>query len=222
MTAKGRLTREQMAQRVARDIPDGSYVNLGIGIPTLVAEYVDPGKEVVYHTENGILGLGPVAAPGKGDPDVVNAGKQMVDLLPGAAIFHHVDSFTMIRGGHLDFAVLGALQVSEQGDLANWKVPGESVPGVGGAMDLAVGAKRVLVMTTHTTRDNQPKIVKQCTYPLTARRCVDRIYTDLAVIDVTRDGLVLRELAPGWTAAEIQELTAAPLRIEGPLVEIAL
>lgn len=208
--------------RVARDIPDGACVNLGIGIPALVAGYVSPEKEIVYHSENGILGLGPLAPEGEGDPDIINANKQMVTLLPGASIMSHADSFTLLRGGRLDIGVLGALQVSERGDLANWKVPGESVPGVGGAMDIAVGARQVLVMMTHVAKDGSPKIVERCTFPLTAPGCVDRIYTDLAVIDVTPAGLVLREVAPGYTVAEIQALTGARLLTEGPVTEVAV
>ncbi|WP_250549522.1 3-oxoacid CoA-transferase subunit B [Pseudonocardia sp. H11422] len=202
-----------MARRVAHDIPDGSYVNLGIGLPTSVADVVPPDREIVYHSENGILGMGPAPASGTEDPELINAGKQPVTLLPGGAYFHHTDAFVMMRGGHLDITVLGAFQVSARGDLANWATDEASMPpAVGGAMDLAVGARRILVMTTHTTRDGRPKIVASCTYPLTAARVVHRIYTDLAVLDVEPDGLVVREMAPGLTAAQLREVTAAELR----------
>ena len=217
MTAD-RLSSRQMAARAAQDIPDGAYVNLGIGLPTLVAEVVDPAKEIVYHSENGILGMGPPPGPGEEDPELINAGKQLVTLVPGGAFVHHTDSFVIMRGGHLDVSVLGAFQVSAQGDLANWATDdSEMPPAVGGAMDLAVGAKRVLVVTTHTTRDGRAKILERCTYPLTAARVVDRIYTDLAVLDVTPDGLVVRELVAGLTPAELQDRTGAPLRFADAL-----
>ena len=204
-------TRDQMAWRAAQDIPDGSYVNLGIGIPELVASHVPEGREFIYHTENGLLGMGPSPAD-DGEPDLINAGKKRVTALPGAAYFHHADSFVMIRGGHLDLCVLGALQVSERGDLANWSTGGEkAIPAVGGAMDLVAGVKTIFVVTQHTTRDGQPKLVKDCTYPLTSPTIVDRIYTDLAVIDVTDDGFQLVELAPGVTYEYVAERTAAPL-----------
>jgi 3-oxoadipate CoA-transferase beta subunit len=207
------LAAVDLARRVAADIPDGSYVNLGIGLPTLVADVVGPDKEIVYHSENGILGMGPAPAPGTGDPELINAGKQPVTLLPGGAFFHHTDAFMMMRGGHIDLTVLGAFQVSERGDLANWITDVATMPpAVGGAMDLAVGAKRVLVMTTHVTREGRPKLLPQCSFPLTAAGVVDRVYTDLAVLDVTPEGFVVREMAPGLTAAELQELTAARLR----------
>ena len=202
-----------MARRIAADIPDGAYVNLGIGLPTLVADAVEPGKEIVYHSENGILGMGPAPAEGEGDPELINAGKQPVTLLPGGAYFHHTDAFTMMRGGHIDVTVLGAFQVSERGDLANWATDQASLPpAVGGAMDLAVGAKRVLVMTTHTTRDGRPKLMAACTYPLTAAAVVDRVYTDLAVLDVVPEGFLVREMAPGVSREHLQSLTAADLR----------
>ena len=207
------LTRGGIAYRVACDLPDGSYVNLGIGIPTLVSGFIGPEKEVFFHSENGILGMGPLAKPGHEDPDLINAGKQYVTLLPGASVFDHPTSFSMIRGGHIDFAVLGALEVAENGDLANWRTPGEKVPGVGGAMDLAFGVRNVLVTMTHVTNKGKPKILKKCTLPLTAPRCVTVIYTDMAVIDVTREGLVLREFAPGVDPKTIQSYTEAPLRI---------
>ena len=206
------LTRDQMAERVAQDILDGSYVNLGIGIPELVASHVPEGREFIYHTENGLLGMGPSPAPGGGEPELINAGKKRVSAMPGAAYFHHADSFTMIRGGHLDLCVLGALQVSECGDLANWSTGGsDAIPAVGGAMDLVAGVKTIYVITQHLTRDGQPKLVQACTYPLTSPAVVDRIYTDLAVIDVTERGFQLVELAPGVTYEYVAERTGAPL-----------
>jgi 3-oxoacid CoA-transferase B subunit len=206
------LSKRQMAARVAQDIPDGSYVNLGIGLPTLVADVVPPGREIVYHSENGILGMGPAPEPGTGDPELINAGKQPVTLLPGGAYFHHTDAFVMMRGGHIDITVLGAFQVGEGGDLANWATDDATMPpAVGGAMDLAVGARRVLVMTTHTTKDGRPKLLPACTFPLTAAAVVDRVYTDLAVIDVTPDGFVVREMVDGITREELQARTAATL-----------
>lgn len=209
------LTARQMAARVAQDIPDGSYVNLGIGLPTLVADVVPPDREIVYQSENGILGMGPAPEAGTGDPELINAGKQPVTLLPGGAYFHHTDAFVMMRGGHIDITVLGAFQVAANGDLANWATDDASMPpAVGGAMDLAVGARRVFVMTTHTTKEGRPKLLPTCTYPLTAAAVVDRIYTDLAVIDVTPEGFVVRELVPGLTHDELQAKTAAPLRFE--------
>ncbi len=189
------LGRAQLAAAVARDIPPGSYVNLGIGLPTLVAEHLDPAAGIVLHTENGMLNMGPAAAPGTEDHDLTNAGKQPVTELPGAAYFHHADSFAMMRGGHLDVCVLGAFQVSARGDLANWHTGApDTIPAVGGAMDLAAGARRVVVMTGMFAKDGSPKIVPECTYPLTAASCVDRIYTDLATLDVTGSGLVVRQL----------------------------
>ncbi|HEV7726193.1 MAG TPA: 3-oxoacid CoA-transferase subunit B [Modestobacter sp.] len=206
------LAAVDLARRVAADIPDGSYVNLGIGLPTLVADVVGPDKEIVYHSENGILGMGPAPAPGTGDPELINAGKQPVTLLPGGAFFHHTDAFMMMRGGHIDVTVLGAFQVSERGDLANWITDVATMPpAVGGAMDLAVGAQRVLVMTTHVTREGRPKLLPRCSFPLTAAGVVDRVYTDLAVLDVTPEGFVVLEMAPGLTAVELQGLTAARL-----------
>ena len=212
------VTEAEMACRVAADIPDGSYVNLGIGLPTLVGDVAGADKEIIYHSENGILGFGPAPAEGEGDPELINAGKQPVTLLPGGVYFHHTDSFMMMRGGHIDVTVLGAFQVSARGDLANWATDQAAMPpAVGGAMDLAVGAKRVLVMTTHTTRDGRPKLMTACTYPLTAAAVVDRVYTDLAVLDVTAAGFLVRELAPGVSRAELQELTAAELRFADDL-----
>ena len=205
-------TREQMAQRLALDIPNGSYVNLGIGIPELVALYVPEGRTLVYHTENGLLGMGPSPEDGRQDPELINAGKRYVTANPGAAYFHHADSFAMIRGGHLDLSVLGALQVAQNGDLANWSTgePG-AIPAVGGAMDLVAGVKNVYVITQHTTKTGEPKLVESCTYPLTGLGVVNRVYTDLAVIDVTPEGFRVRELAPGIDFETVQRRTGAPL-----------
>ena len=205
-------TREQMARRLAEDIPDGSYVNLGIGIPELVARYVPEGRELVYHTENGLLGMGPSPAEGGGEPELINAGKRRVTAVPGASFFHQSDSFAMIRGGHLDLCVLGALQVSSTGDLANWSTGGDdAIPAVGGAMDLVAGVKRIFVITQHCTREGEPKLVERCTYPLTGLGVVNRIYTDLAVIDVTPEGFRLVETATGIDPRQVAEQTAAPL-----------
>jgi 3-oxoadipate CoA-transferase beta subunit len=207
-----RYTREQMAARVAQDIPEGAYVNLGIGLPTRVANYLPAEKEVFLHSENGVLGMGPAPAPGEEDPDLINAGKQPVTLLTGGAYFHHADSFAMMRGGHLDICVLGAFQVSSTGDLANWHTGApDAIPAVGGAMDLAIGAKQVFVMMEHQTKTGESKIVEQCTYPLTGIGCVSRIYTDMAVLDVTPAGLRVREMAPGLTFNDLQAATAAKL-----------
>ena len=216
------LTETAIARRIAADIPDGSYVNLGIGMPTLVADAVEPDKEIVYHSENGILGMGPAPAPGEENRELINAGKQPVTLLPGGSYFHHTDAFMMMRGGHIDLTVLGAFQVSERGDLANWMTDVSTMPpAVGGAMDLAVGARRVLVMTLHTTRDGRPKLLPRCTYPLTAAGVVDRVYTDLAVLDVTPEGFLVREMAPGLTPEELQHRTAAQLAFADDLREVA-
>ncbi|MGY1716490.1 3-oxoacid CoA-transferase subunit B [Geodermatophilus sp. SYSU D01106] len=207
-----------VARRVARDIPDGSYVNLGIGLPTLVADCVGSDKEIVYHSENGILGMGPAPAPGAEDPELINAGKQPVTLLPGGVFFHHTDAFLMMRGGHVDLTVLGAFQVSEAGDLANWATDDAShPPAVGGAMDLAVGARRVLVMTSHTTKAGEPKLVPRCSYPLTAAGVVDRVYTDLAVLDVTTEGFLVREMVAGLDPDDLQGATAARLTFAADL-----
>ena len=207
-----RYSRDQMAARVAQDIPEGAYVNLGIGLPTKVANYLPAEKEIFLHSENGLLGMGPAPAPGEEDEDLINAGKQPVTLLTGGAYFHHADSFAMMRGGHLDICVLGAFQVSHTGDLANWHTGApDAIPAVGGAMDLAIGAKQVFVMMEHQTKTGESKIVERCTYPLTGIGCVSRIYTDLAVLDVTPEGLRVREMAPGLTLADLQAVTAAPL-----------
>ena len=205
-------TRDQIAQRVAQDIPNGSYVNLGIGIPELVAHHVPAGRTFIYHTENGLLGMGPSPAAGQGDPELINAGKRRVTMMPGAAFFDQATSFAMIRGGHLDLSVLGALQVAANGDLANWSTGADdAIPAVGGAMDLVAGVKRVFVMTTHVTKAGEPKLVQRCTYPLTGRAVVTRIYSDLAVIDVTARGFALVELAPGIPFDFVQERTGAPI-----------
>jgi len=209
-----KLDRNQIAARVARDIPEGAYVNLGIGLPTLVANHIPKGREIILHSENGVLGIGPRPASGQEDEDLINAGKEPVTLLPGGSYFHHSDSFGMIRGGHIDFCVLGAFQVSAAGDLANWHT-GESdaIPAVGGAMDLAAGAKKVLVMMEHVTKSGGSKIVERCSYPLTGVACVNRIYTDLAVIDVRPDGLHVVEMVDGLSFEELQRLTGAPLKL---------
>lgn len=217
MTAESRtrgLSRQDMARMAALDIPEGSCVNLGIGVPTLIADYMPADREVLLHSEQGLLGLGPKAPEGQGDPDVLNAGKFFVTLLPGASVFSHSDSFLMVRGGHIDIACLGAFQVAANGDLANWStgVPGQ-IPGVGGAMDLAAGAANVWVLMEHNQKTGEPRILERCTYPLTAAACVDRIYTDLAVIDVTPQGLVVRRMADGIGFDELQALTGAPLSL---------
>jgi len=209
-----RLTRDQIVQRVAKDIPEGSYVNLGIGLPTKISNYLDSDKEIFLQSENGVLGMGPAPAKGEEDSDLINAGKEFITLLKGGSYFHHGDSFTMMRGGHIDICVLGAFQVAQNGDLANWHTGSpEAIPAVGGAMDLAIGARNVFVTMEHVTKNGEPKIVQQCSYPLTGMGCVNRIYTDLAVIDVTQKGLVVREMVPGLTLQELQDLTDAPLSI---------
>jgi 3-oxoadipate CoA-transferase beta subunit len=207
-----RLTHDQLAARVARDIPDGAYVNLGIGLPTLIGNHLPLDREIFLHSENGMLGMGPAPLPGQEDPDLINAGKRPVTLLPGGSFFHSADSFAMSRGGHLDICVLGAFQVSVRGDLANWHTGApDAIPAVGGAMDLALGAKEVYVMMEHLTKGGESKVVAHCTYPLTGIGCVSRIYTDLAVLDVTPDGLAVREILSDISFEELQQLTGVPL-----------
>ena len=220
---RARLTREQIAQRAALELPDGAFVNLGWGIPNLIAAYVPPKITVYFHSENGILGMGPRAAAGDEDFDLVDAMKVPVTVIPGAAFFSQVDAHVMTRGGHLDICILGGLQVSEKGDLANWRVPGaKGSGGIGGAMDISVGAQRLIVAMEHNAKEGSTKIVNTCTYPLTAVQCVNTIITDLAVIDVTPDGLVLRETAPGVTPEEVQKHTEPKLRCQGSVPEMRL
>jgi 3-oxoacid CoA-transferase B subunit len=220
---KPRFTREQIAQRAAFELPDGAYVNLGWGIPNLIAEFLPAGVTVYFHSENGILGMGPRAKAGEEDYDQVDAMKVPVTLIPGASFFHQADAHLMTRGGHLDVAVLGGFQVSEKGDLANWKIPGAKGAGnIGGAMDIVCGARSLIVCMEHTTKDGAPKIVNECTYPLTGLACVDTIITDLALIDVKPDGLFLREVAPGWTPEEVQKFTAPKLLFERTVPQMSL
>jgi 3-oxoadipate CoA-transferase beta subunit len=207
-----KLTRDEMARRVAQDIPEGAYVNLGIGVPTLVANHLAADREVFLHSENGLLGMGPAPAKGQEDDELINAGKQHVTLLKGGAFFHHADSFAMMRGGHLDICVLGAFQVSVAGDLANWHTGApDAIPAVGGAMDLALGAKAVYLMMELLTKQGESKLVEQCSYPVTAVNCVARVYTDLAVFDVTPEGFVVREMVDGLSFEELQRLAQVPL-----------
>jgi len=204
-----------VAQKIANDIPDGSYVNLGIGIPELVANYIPKDREIIFHTENGLLGMGPAPAPDKADPELINAGKKCVTAIPGACFFHHADSFTMIRGGHIDYCVLGAFQVSEEGDLANWST-GEpnSIPAVGGAMDLVAGVKNIFVITTHLTKKGEPKIVKQCTYPLTGKNVVNKIYTNFAVMEIIDKKIFVTEMAPDVDFEFLKNVTEADLYLK--------
>jgi 3-oxoacid CoA-transferase subunit B len=219
---KERLGREVIAMRVAKELPDGAYVNLGIGIPTLVSSFVPEGNVVFYHSESGILNCGPLAEEGEEDIDLINAGGQFLQPVPGAAFFSSADAFAMIRGGHVDVTVLGSHQVSARGDLANWMLPARGVGNVGGAMDLAAGAKEVIVAMEHTDRHNRPKIVEECAFPMTGKECVSLIITDLAVMQCTKEGLVLKEVAPGWTPEEVQLLTGAELIISPGLKEYEL
>lgn len=211
VAGKERLEREVVAMRVAKELPDGGYVNLGIGIPTLVSGFVPDGSVVFYHSESGVLNCGSLAEEGEDDIDLINAGGQFLQSVPGMAFFNSAEGFAMIRGGHVDVTVLGAHQVSARGDLANWMLPERGIGNIGGAMDLAAGAKQVIVAMEHTDREDNPKIVEECTYPITAKECVSLVVTDLAVMQPTVDGLVLKEIAPGWTFEEVQALTAARL-----------
>lgn len=217
-----RLGREVIAMRVAKELPNDSYVNLGIGIPTLVSQFLPEGRTVVYHSESGVLGYGPLAIEGQENIDMINAGGQFLVPVPGMAFFSSSDAFAMIRGGHIDIAVLGAFQVSEKGDLANWMLPSRGIGNIGGAMDLAVGAKRIIVAIEHIDPQGNPKIVSQCSYPLTGKQCVDLIITDAAVIEVTTKGLVLKEGAPGWTPDDVQAITEPRLDIAADFREMTL
>lgn len=214
------LSNAQIAWRAAQDIEDGSYVNLGIGFPEMIAKFQPDGRDVTYHTENGVLGFGKAPLEGEEDWDLINAGKKAITLKPGASFFHHADSFAMVRGGHLDLAVLGAYQIAQNGDLANWRVGSKGVPAVGGAMDLVHGAKRVAVVTDHVTKDGKPKLVESCTFPLTGVGCVTRVYTSLAVIDIADGKFVLKEKLPAVTLAQLQSVTGATLNIDGEVADL--
>ena len=220
MTKDIKLTNAQIAWRAAQDIEDGAYVNLGIGFPELVAQYQPPGRQAIFHTENGILDFGEAPPEGEEDWDVINAGKKAVTINPGAAFFHHADSFAMVRGGHLDVAILGAYQIAQNGDLANWRIGDKGVPAVGGAMDLVHGAKRVAVITDHTTKNGDPKLVEHCSFPLTGVGCVTRVYTSLAVLDIKNGRFVLREKLPAISVDELQSLTGAELVLEGAVEDL--
>ncbi|MFC1822551.1 3-oxoacid CoA-transferase subunit B [Thermodesulfobacteriota bacterium] len=222
MVDKEKLPREVIAMRAAKEFQDGMVVNLGVGIPTLAGDFIPEEKEIIFHTENGCLGFGPIAAPEDADLDLVNAGTQAITVRPGMSFFDHADSFGMIRCGRVDICVLGGLQVSEKGDLANWITPGRAIGNIGGGMDLAFCAKTLIIAMEHTTKKGEPKIVKECSMPLTAPHCVDLIITDVGVIDVTEEGLVLKEVAPGWTAEEVQELTEPKLIIDPNLQDVQL
>jgi 3-oxoacid CoA-transferase B subunit len=222
LEGKERLDRQIMALRVAKEFQDGDIVNLGVGIPMLACNFIPAGREVIFHSENGVLGFGEVTLPGEGDLDLVNAGGQTVHRQPGMCFFGHDESFAIVRGGHLDVSVMGAYQVSEKGDLANYMIPERQVGTIGGAMDLAFGAKRLIIAMNHTTKNEEPRIVKKCSYLLTAPKCVDLIVTDIAVIEVTDRGLVLKEVAPGWTSQEVQSVTEPKLIVDPDCHEVEL
>jgi 3-oxoadipate CoA-transferase beta subunit len=217
-----KLSNAQIAWRAAQDIADGAYVNLGIGFPEMVAKFQPPGRQAIFHTENGILNFGEAPKPGEEDWDLINAGKKAVTLKPGAAFFHHADSFAMVRGGHLDVAILGAYQVAQNGDLANWRVGSKGVPAVGGAMDLVHGAKQVIVITEHVTKNGEPKLVEKCSFPLTGVGCITRVYTSHAVIDIVARHFVVREKLAAMSMEQLQAMTGAPLHVEGPVRDLTV